>query len=274
MRRQANVQRAAAVLAVLLLGATVSAGNHVLTVWPGAVVPYEFDDSVGEADRVRMLEAMEEIRVRTSVRFVVRAGQTDWILIEESAASSSAIGQVGGMQQLRIDPIAWDNRFQMVHVWMHALGFGAEEDRPDRDQFVVVTSIDDPGNPDSNDNIEPRTVAFGPYDFESLMHSASSSTSRLISVLPPNESFQDVIGQRERLSDGDVASLQALYGGPACVCEAGGSRSVVDVQDLLLFLAAWFEGGGSDLDLSGDIGIGDLLVFLECWLDASISNGC
>ncbi len=59
-----------------------------------------------------------------------------------------------------------------------------------------------------------------------------------------------------------------------CPCEFSGDPAMVDVQDLLAFLALWFvNDAGADLN-GGGVDVTDLLDFLACWFPASTTGVC
>ncbi len=61
---------------------------------------------------------------------------------------------------------------------------------------------------------------------------------------------------------------------PVCPCERI-EDGVVGVDDLLDFLAAWFElGPSADFDVSGTVDVMDLLGFLACWFPSSVTGEC
>ncbi len=68
--------------------------------------------------------------------------------------------------------------------------------------------------------------------------------------------------------------VPAPAAGTACICEFGGATSEVTVEDLLAYLALWFNNDpGADLNGSGT-DVTDLLLFLSCWFPASAGNDC
>ncbi len=77
----------------------------------------------------------------------------------------------------------------------------------------------------------------------------------------------------------NCTALAGVYAGDdtdcaRCVCEFGGAPETVDVQDLLAYLALWFNAdAGADLN-GGGTDITDLLEFLSCWFNADTTPGC
>ncbi len=91
-----------------------------------------------------------------------------------------------------------------------------------------------------------------------------------------DDGIADWVGTGDPIPAGTYAptdSLATPAAGPCadagCLCEFGGEPDDVDVQDLLGFLALWFESlPGADLN-GGGVDVTDLLDFLECWFIAS-----
>jgi hypothetical protein len=102
----------------------------------------------------------------------------------------------------------------------HCLGLWHEQSRPDRDSFVQINlgNIED----DEEHNFERHGDAgqYGPYDFDSIMHYGQFDfcigpcPGPTITVLSPNESWQNRIGQRTHLSRLDALTMSFLYPQP------------------------------------------------------------
>ena len=196
-------------------------GAHTSNLWPGGIVPYEFDANVDSTNRQRVLDAMAEIESVSGVSFVPRTNEPDYIHILASNGNWSYVGMIGGRQDLGI--FNWSVHYIIVHELMHALGAWHEQQRPDRDQFVSIEWNNIQAGQEHNFQIPNGATAFGAYDFDSIMHygacafsvcapcSPFDSNCRTITVLPPNDGWQDQIGQLDHLSAGDAALLAGLY---------------------------------------------------------------
>lgn len=207
---------------------------YVANTWPNGVVPYAFHANVSAAHRQQAEAAMMELESVANVDFVPRGADADYLFIQDSTANNSFVGRQGGSQVVNI--FNWNVRFIMVHEFMHALGFWHEQQRSDRDQFVQVNlAAVQPGYADQFTPVASATP-FGAYDFDSVMHYAGCDLSvccpigstcacatacQTISVLPPNQSQQNVIGQRDHFSTGDVQGLRHVYGDPISLPDSG-----------------------------------------------------
>lgn len=112
----------------------------------------------------------------------------------------------------------------VVHELGHVIGFWHEHTRPDRDDHVsIIRENIQPGQEYNFLKMEPEEVeSLGEtYDFDSIMHYARNTFSRgifLDTILPKYDvnGVRPAIGQRTRLSKGDIAQARKLYRCPAC----------------------------------------------------------
>ena len=113
----------------------------------------------------------------------------------------------------------------VVHELGHVVGFWHEHTRPDRDGYIDVIYANILDNQDYNFQKMPREEinSLGEeYDFGSIMHYSRNTFSRgpfLDTILPKLDKQTHVrptIGQRTRLSKGDVVQAKKLYSCPKC----------------------------------------------------------
>ena len=238
--------------------------SYTTDTWPGGVVPYEFDDNVTEANRMRMRAAMDDWESRADVQFIPRMSENDYVHVLNAGVNTSYVGMIGGRQDLTIN--AWYAHDVLVHELGHALAFWHEQSRLDRDQYVQINW----------DNIQPNWAyaydthagsgVHGPYDFLSVMHyddcdfSVCCSSGQTcdcdsncftMTVLPPYEEYQKVIGQANGISLGDSQGMGFLYGFSGPDCNSNHIRDQVDLA----------TGYSEDCDLD--------LVPDECILDCN-----
>ena len=200
--------------------------------WPDGEVPFVFDSNVSAQNRTRMLDAMSEWENVANVDFFPRTNETNYIRIRSSTGNNSAVGMQGGEQIINI--VSWHRRFTLAHELAHALGIWHEQSRPDRNSYVDI--IEECVKSDKLRNFDRHTEAdvypkgdyasFGLtgdeiYDFGSVMHYGQAffldtnqpncTSTVTIDVLPPYESWQNEIGQRDKLSELDQLTMSFLY---------------------------------------------------------------
>ncbi len=185
--------------------------------WPKGRVAYTYDPNMSAAKRALFESGCRDWEKYADLHFSPRAAEANYIVVTSTAdASNSYIGMTGGPQVLNLAD--WANKGTVVHELAHALGIIHEQSRPDRDTYVTINT----------ENItDGYAFAFGkingalnqsPYDFLSVMHYYGTAFSKngknTITANAGYTQFQDVMGQRNGLSDGDKRGMALVYGAP------------------------------------------------------------
>ncbi len=183
--------------------------------WPDGVVPYKINSEVKAAQRQNILNAMKHIEDKTSVKFVSRTNQKDYVEFVYHNKSDhvcwSQLGRRGGRQTIALhkDGCGFGTT---VHEICHALGFWHEQSREDRDDFIDI--IWENVNPDYKSQFSKHVkdgIDLGPYDYGSIMHYRATSFSKngKPTIVPKKPGV--TIGQRNGLSDRDINAINLLY---------------------------------------------------------------
>ncbi len=183
--------------------------------WKERTVPYLIDPGLPEPDRV--MNAIAHWHARTTIRFVERTDQPDFVrIVQDDRGCASRVGRQGGMQDLILGDFCTVGN--IIHELGHTVGFWHEQCRTDRDRFVRINFDNvQPANAHNFEQSIVETIDLAAYDYGSIMHyppnafgvTRTSMTIEPLKPVPPGV----VIGQREALSDGDVAAVEALYAG-------------------------------------------------------------
>ena len=192
-------------------------GTYVDRVWPGGVVPYDFQSDVSTQNQDRVRAIMAEIESWANVRFVPRQGDEPyWITVQNSISGNSAtVGKrAGGV----VNIATWESNGLILHELMHALGFLHEQQRADRDQYIELHPC---ALLNSNYNLWATALTATPYDFESVMHYTpfwGCSSEEAFRVREPYRSFHaSTVGTWQfdyrGPSAGDIWSMYLMYGG-------------------------------------------------------------
>lgn len=194
--------------------------------WPHAIIPYEIESNFSGEHRALFKQAMRYWENETCVQFVERqpSHHPNYIVFTERACGCcSFVGRRGnGPQAISIGKNC-DKFGIVVHELGHVVGFWHEHTRPDRDKHVQIITRNIVAGQEYNFNklTEEEVNSLGlNYDYESIMHYAKntfSKSSSLDTILPKGILRGRIeIGQRIRLSSGDVAQTNILYKCPKC----------------------------------------------------------
>lgn len=104
----------------------------------------------------------------------------------------------------------------IMHETIHSLGFGHMHAHTSRDKYITINFNNvKEGTANKNFHTYAETVRdnFGtPYDFYSIMHyGPGSENKRTIIAKSGFKKYEKYMGQRHRLSDGDVQRINNMY---------------------------------------------------------------
>ncbi|XP_060917704.1 bone morphogenetic protein 1-like isoform X4 [Labrus mixtus] len=189
-------------------------------VWPDGIIPYVISGNFSGSQRAIFRQAMRHWEKHTCVTFTERTTEESYIVFTyRPCGCCSYVGRRGnGPQAISIGKNC-DKFGIVVHELGHVIGFWHEHTRPDRDQHVsIIRDNIQPGQEYNFLKMEPDEVdSLGEvYDFGSIMHYARNTFSRgifLDTILPRYDinGVRPPIGQRTRLSKGDIAQARKLY---------------------------------------------------------------
>uniref|UniRef100_A0A3B1IY07 Metalloendopeptidase n=1 Tax=Astyanax mexicanus TaxID=7994 RepID=A0A3B1IY07_ASTMX len=197
-----------------------AATSRAERIWPGGVIPYVIGGNF-TSQRAMFKQAMRHWEKQTCVTFIEKTDEESYIVFTYRPCCCSYVGRRGnGPQAISIGKNC-DKFGIVVHELGHVIGFWHEHTRPDRDDHVTII----------RDNIQPQEYNFlkmepgevnslgEPYDFDSIMHYARNTFSGMFldTILPSRDEngVRPAIGQRTRLSKGDISQAKKLY---RCPC--------------------------------------------------------
>ncbi|XP_061782742.1 bone morphogenetic protein 1-like isoform X2 [Nerophis lumbriciformis] len=189
-------------------------------VWSDGIIPYTISGNFSGSQRAIFRQAMRHWEKHTCVTFIERTTEESYIVFTyRPCGCCSYVGRRGGGPQAISIGKNCDKFGIVVHELGHVIGFWHEHTRPDRDQHVsIIRDNIQQGQEYNFLKMEPGEVdSLGEvYDFGSVMHYARNTFSRSVyldTILPRYDvnGARPPIGQRLRLSKGDIAQARKLY---------------------------------------------------------------
>ncbi|KAH8307680.1 hypothetical protein KR044_008973, partial [Drosophila immigrans] len=195
--------------------------------WDYGVIPYEIDSTFSGAHKALFKQAMRYWENFTCIKFVERDVKlhSNYIYFTvKSCGCCSFLGKNGnGRQAISIGRNC--EKFGIViHELGHTIGFHHEHARGDRDKHIIINKANIMrGQAYNFDVLSPEEFdePLLPYDYNSIMHYAKNSFSKssYLDTITPIGLYSGVkmeLGQRRRLSRGDILQANLLYKCAAC----------------------------------------------------------
>lgn len=248
--------------------------------WSGSKMPYVI--ASGHPKRADILWAINHINTNTNVCIVPRTIESDYVefIFTPGICGLSYIGKVGGRQVIEIgDRCGTKTKGSATHEIMHALGFYHEQSRDDRDRFVTINGANIISgkahnfrkyNQSWHHYFWPEGRNMGNYDYGSIMHygpkafgKPTSGGGRMITIVPKRSGV--TIGQRDRMSATDIASINAIYP-TACSSGSSSSDSTAVADDTS---SSSSTSSNSSLDIAYPIRLIPQTTSMSCWASAA-----
>lgn len=140
--RRRAVLSATIVAAVIAPHAEGAAYVTEARLWPGGLVPVQYDADLPAGDRLRIQAAFAIWEAEANIRFVGYTNQPDFLVVRTNptggSSSSEEIGRDGGVQYLNLNPnLAGISDYGLAHEVAHVLGYYHPFRRPDRNLYIT-----------------------------------------------------------------------------------------------------------------------------------------
>ena len=232
--------------------------------WENATIPYEIGTGFNSQMIDRINQAIQIVNDNTNLCVIPRTSESEYILFTYYFGSCGSY--IGNDPRYPEQPIfLYENcsLYSVVHELFHAAGMYHEQSRNDRDEYVLIHFENIATNYEHNFKKAnaASTDDIGTYNYNSLMHYPTDAFSHndqpTIETINPSNS---PIGQRDSLTQGDIATINTLY--PLrcdAVCEissiAAGTQFPCDENAYDQELIITFESPpyGSKLVVNGEL---------------------
>ncbi|XP_034246683.1 high choriolytic enzyme 1-like isoform X2 [Thrips palmi] len=183
--------------------------------WKDAIVPYKIEGNFTKEELGFVSQTIASYNRNTCIRIIPkRPKDKDYIAVINSKSGCwSYLGRIGGRQELNLAKGCFNGKpGTTIHEFMHAMGFTHEQNRADRDDYVTINWENIVKGHENNFKKNTATSAYGvKYDFNSVMHYALTAFSKNKKQTITPKNYKGEVGQRNGLSAGDAAKLNAMY---------------------------------------------------------------
>lgn len=184
--------------------------------WSNNTVVYVLDDNLSSDVLSELQRSFDEWESKTSIRFKERTDETDYITITSNGQSCNCgvatLGMNGDRGYIRLG--SGSTAVVIIHEIGHTLGYLHEQNRPDRDNYIVVNynNVQD-GYANQFDVSTNAVLLTDDFDISSTMMYGSYTFSK--NGQPTITDLNgDVLPRRAaRISEGDVKGTNNAYPG-------------------------------------------------------------
>ncbi len=177
--------------------------------WPNSTIPYVISSNVSNTIRTAIMDAITYIETNTSIRFISRVSQNDYVEFFTGKGNYSNLGRTGGKQLISLESAR-----SAIHEIGHAIGLIHEQCRSDRDDYIQILPNNIISDYLHNYNISSSSHSrIYPFDFGSIMLYSSRSSFGINENLPQmiKRDGSEFSGQRSNLSKYDIEAIENIY---------------------------------------------------------------
>ncbi|XP_054166473.1 astacin-like metalloprotease toxin 5 isoform X2 [Oppia nitens] len=196
---------------------TFNAVPYDYWLWPNREIPYIIDPSL-DKQKSLILEAMDQFRQHTCVRFRERKStDTDYVRIFKGVGCYASIGKDDDNPEIISLGEGCYFPGTIVHELMHTVGYYHEQNRSDRDDFLVINweNIDEHYKDEFTKLKEWENKILTPFDYNSIMLYGPHSFSKdgMSTTMEPKHTgfVMKEVFDKPGLTAMDAKSINLLY---------------------------------------------------------------